>query len=201
MARSPWRYRSRLKVILGNTSSHATSLYGKNPSRTVGVREWARNGGRMDRKQCTPLQWRHNESDGVSNHLCFHCLLNSWFRRRSKKTSKLRVTGLCAGNSSENGEFSAQKASNMENVSNWWRHHASQQFRCVIMVNIPSLKLLSVSQVVNFIAIYLSEQSRSHTPCIPSKLLKDQDIFQMSSDWNLQYIHFKSQAKSCIGKN
>ena len=35
----------------------------------------------------------------------------------SKKTSKLRVTGLCAGNSPVTGEFPAQKASNAENVS------------------------------------------------------------------------------------
>ena len=45
------------------------------------------------------------------------------FRRRSKKTSKLRVTGLCAGNSPVAGEFPAQMASNAENVSIWWRHH------------------------------------------------------------------------------
>ena len=45
------------------------------------------------------------------------------FRRRSKTTSKLRVTGLCAGNSPLTGEFPAQKASNAENVSIWWRHH------------------------------------------------------------------------------
>ena len=43
--------------------------------------------------------------------------------RRSKKTSKLRVTGLCAGNSPETGEFPAQRASNAENGSIWWRHH------------------------------------------------------------------------------
>ena len=46
-----------------------------------------------------PLQWRHNDHDGVSNHQPHGCLLNRLFRRRSKKTSKLRVTGLCAGNS------------------------------------------------------------------------------------------------------
>ena len=40
-----------------------------------------------------------------------------------KKTSKLRVTGLCAGNSSGTGEFPAQMASNAENASIWWRHH------------------------------------------------------------------------------
>ena len=44
------------------------------------------------------LHWRHNRHDGVSNHQPHDCLLNHLFRRRSKKTSKLRVTGLCVGN-------------------------------------------------------------------------------------------------------
>ena len=39
------------------------------------------------------------------------------------KTSKLRVTGLCAGNSPGTGEFPAQMTSNAENVSIWWHHH------------------------------------------------------------------------------
>ena len=43
------------------------------------------------------LLWRHNVHDGVSNHQPHECLLNRPYRRRSKKTSKLRVTGLCAG--------------------------------------------------------------------------------------------------------
>ena len=47
-----------------------------------------------------------------------------YFRCWSKKTSKLRVTGLCAENSPVTGEFLAQMASNGENVSIWWRHHA-----------------------------------------------------------------------------
>ena len=65
-----------------------------------------------------PLRWRHNGGDSVSNHQPHHCLLNRLFRRRSNKTSKLRVTGLCAGNSPGRGEFPAQMASNAENVSN-----------------------------------------------------------------------------------
>ena len=73
--------------------------------------------------QAIPLRCRHNERDGVSNHQPHHCLLNCWFRRRSKKTANLRVTGLCVGNSPVTGEFSAQKAGNAENVSIWWRHH------------------------------------------------------------------------------
>ena len=47
-------------------------------------------------------------------------------RRRSKKTSKLRVTGLCEGNSPVTGEFPAQGASNASNVSIWWRHHVME---------------------------------------------------------------------------
>ena len=69
------------------------------------------------------LQWRHNEHDSVSNHQLHDCLLNRLFGRRSKKTSKLRVTGLCAGNSPGTSEFPAQMCSNAENVSIWWRHH------------------------------------------------------------------------------
>ena len=69
------------------------------------------------------LLWRHNERDSVSNHQRLYCLLKRLFRRRSKVTSKLRVTGLCAWNSPGTGEFPAQKASNAENVSIWWRHH------------------------------------------------------------------------------
>ena len=69
------------------------------------------------------LRWRHNGRDNVPNHQPHDCLLNRLFRRRSKKTSKLRVTGLCAGNSPGTGEFPAQMASNAENVSIWWRHH------------------------------------------------------------------------------
>ena len=44
-------------------------------------------------------------------------------RRRSKKTSKLRIAGLCEGNSPVTGEFPSQGTINAENVSIWWRHH------------------------------------------------------------------------------
>ena len=58
-------------------------------------------------------KWRVN---GVSNHRRPGCLLNWLFRRRSKKTSKLSVTGLRGG-------FPSQRTSDAENVSIWWRHH------------------------------------------------------------------------------
>ena len=89
-------------------------------------------GNQRSRCRWSTLQWRHNKCDGVSNHRRLDCLPNRLFGCRSKKTSKLRVTGLCEGNSPGTGEFPAspgtgespaQMASNAENVSIWWRHH------------------------------------------------------------------------------
>ena len=40
-----------------------------------------------------------------------------------KKAPKLRVTGLCEGNSPVTGEFPTQRTSNAQNDSIWWRHH------------------------------------------------------------------------------
>ena len=77
-------------------------------------------------------------------------LLNRLFGRRSKKTPKLRVTGLCAWNSPATGEFPAQRASNAENVSNWWRHQGN------------TLKCHDVSTNCAGIAIVIR---RSATPC------------------------------------
>ena len=77
------------------------------------------------------LLWRHNGHSGVSNRHPHDCLLNRLFRRRWKKTSKLRVTGLCVGNSPVTGEFPAQMASNAENVSIWWRHHLLLPHTCI----------------------------------------------------------------------
>ena len=55
------------------------------------------------------LPWRHNERNGISNLRPHDCLSNRLFRRKSKKTSKLRVTGFCEGNSPVTGEFPAQR--------------------------------------------------------------------------------------------
>ena len=67
----------------------------------------------------TSLQWHHNEHDGVSNHQPDNCLLNRLSKCRSKRNSKLRVTGLATG------AFPAQRAINEENVSIWWPHHVA----------------------------------------------------------------------------
>ena len=87
------------------------------------------------------LQWRHIGPVGVLNNWCLYCLLNCLFKRRWKKTSKLRVTGLCVGNPLVTGEFPAQRASNAENVSIWWRHH-----------------------VLHFVATSTATNTREHNP-------------------------------------
>ena len=70
-------------------------------------------------KPRSPLQWRHNGWDGVSNHHRLDCLLNRLFGRRLKETSKLCVTGICDGNQPVSGGFPSQRASYAEKVSIW----------------------------------------------------------------------------------
>ena len=103
-----WEYRSDILVI----RSYFTHLMAIRIPR-----------GSCRRVFVNSLRWRHNEHDSVSNHQPHDCFLNGLFRRRSKKTSKLRVTGLCTWNSPVTGEFPARRASDAENISIWWRHH------------------------------------------------------------------------------
>ena len=78
------------------------------------------------RNMSVSLQWCHDGRDVVSNHHPHDCLLKRLSRRISKKTSKLSVIGLCAGNSPVTGEFPTEMAGNAENVSIWWRHHVCE---------------------------------------------------------------------------
>ena len=102
------------------------------------------------------LQWHHNWRNNVSNNQPHHCLLSRLFRRRSKKISKLRATGLCAGNSPGTGEFPAQMATKAENISIWWRHHANQahtlgsQWSTSIILITNSLGLVRFGAFITF---------------------------------------------------
>ena len=98
-----------------------------------------------------PIQWHHNEYNGISNHQPHDCLLNHLFRRRSKKISKLCITGLCEGNSLVTSEFPTQRASNAENISIWRCHHDNETVlqwdigfymtndtRCHVFISLPT---------------------------------------------------------------
>ena len=76
---------------------------------------------------CGQLWWipSHNGRNGISYHQPHHYLLDHLFRCRSKKTSKLCITHLCAGNS----PVTTQMASNMENVFIWWSHQSWATYR------------------------------------------------------------------------
>ena len=91
----------------------------------------------MNRYPVNSLQWRHNGCNNVLNHQPHDCLLNRLFRRRSKKTSKLRVIGLCAGNSPVTGEFPAQMASHAENVSILMTYHVDRSAATKISLQWP----------------------------------------------------------------
>ena len=60
----------------------------------------------------------------MTSQITSFMIVYSLFRHRSKKTSKLSITSLCEGSSPVTGKFLTQRASNMENVSIRWRHHA-----------------------------------------------------------------------------
>ena len=78
------------------------------------VSEWQYRTG-IQQARGLSLMWRHNGHHGVTNHQPRDCFLNRLFGRSLNKKSKLRVTGLCEGNSPVTGEFPAQRASNAEN--------------------------------------------------------------------------------------
>ena len=102
------------------------------------------------------LQWCHNGRDGISNHQLHDCLLSHLFRRRSQETPKLRVTGLCAGNSPVTGEFPTKRASNVENVSIWWRHHDNNHTTPMALKLIARVILVCYScQCLRFISSVL----------------------------------------------
>ena len=105
-----------------------------------------------------------NGCDGVSNHQPHDCFLNRVFRHRSKKTTKLHVTGLCAGKSQEAGEFPAQMASNAENVSIWWRHHESRRVIAIYSMKIESKysDLLSITYSWKYHLQYLAPLFKLH---------------------------------------
>ena len=85
---------------------------------------------------------------GQHNHQPRRCLLDRLFRCRSRKTSKLRVTGLCAGISPVPGGFFAQRASKAEDVSIWWRHHDIFSLFMLSMIKWQSVLHLHYGDVV-----------------------------------------------------
>ena len=100
----------------------------------TGLLAWSRKFHHYSDVIMSPLA---SQITGVSTVYSSHL-----FRRRSKKTSKLRVTGLCEGNSPVTGEVPTQRASNAENVSIWWRHH-NDKLVCIIYRRCAPFRILN----------------------------------------------------------
>ena len=102
------------------------------------------------------LQWRHNGT--IASQITSLTIIYSAFYSGAdqKKTSKLRVTGLCAGNSPMTDEFPAWMASNAENVSVWWRHHfpsldaACRQFWDNSKINSTSDVIITIINIIRY---------------------------------------------------
>ena len=69
------------------------------------------------------LRWRHNGRDGVSNHQLHDLFTQPCIRAQINENMKVPRHWPLRGEFT--GEFPAQRVSNAENVSIWWRHHAA----------------------------------------------------------------------------
>ena len=116
LSTSDWKHRpslidtprSYVDSLLVTTSNHNCHLFdlnyntyicvGKDPHLT-NEPEYC---GRTEKQ--LPLEWHHLSGMAFSNHRRLDCLLNRLFRRGSKKTSKIRITCLCEGNSPVTGD-------------------------------------------------------------------------------------------------
>ena len=99
----PAAYRHILHLVISNIQSQKTTIcltvkicYVNSLYQSTLLLQQKWNSRFRTRHSVLSLQWRHNERDSVSNHQPRECLVSRLIRRRSKKTSKLRVTGLCA---------------------------------------------------------------------------------------------------------
>ena len=125
----------------------------------------------------------------MASHQPHDCLLNRLFRRISKKTSKLRVTGLCAENSPWTGEFPAQMASNAENVSIWWRHHDltfldSHLNYCICMVYLLIFFIhLKFRKIINYYHCYQAISQSIHILAPLTQNIFAGIQYPTSTDW------------------
>ena len=85
----PWFYKLYLFTSFNNTASEASHLI---PVLAIMFQPF------VVRKSMRSLQWRHHESDGISNHPCLDCFLIRLFRHTSRETIKFRVTCFCEEN-------------------------------------------------------------------------------------------------------
>ena len=99
--------------------------------------------GKMSKYVAPPLQLPHARShyndvlmSAMSSQMTSPTIAYStiYSKCRSKKTSKLRLTGLCEGNSPVTGEIHTHKGPVTRNNVSIWRHHV---YRILALVSLP----------------------------------------------------------------
>ena len=150
-----------------------------------------------------PLQWRHNGRDRVSNHQPHDCLLNHLFRRRSKKTSKLHVTGLCAGSHRDrwiprtNGQLRG-KCLHLMNCTYVhvyiWFIYKSKVFTCLCSQNRPGY-FFCLQKMIVFKKISLENRWISELRRKSEKAIRNWNVNQASIFIFFLRCHFIKQHK------
>ena len=144
------------------------------------------------------LQIRHDECDGVSNHKPRDCLLNRLFGRRSKKTSKLPVTGLCKRISPVTGEFPAQRVSNAENASIWWRHHGDTKIRPFTAWKVTTFYIAKGIRIDDFKILIIDKyviRYNCYAKYVRVSILVSMSITIFTCEWNMNEILISQKAK------
>ena len=98
-------------------------------------------------------------------------------RRRSKKTSKPRITGLGEGNSPVTGEFPAQRASKAENVSIWSCHHGRYILCMWTFYAIMHLIICGVMSLVSALQCYENKNNLQLVSSTTIRFCTFSDIF------------------------
>ena len=109
-------------------------------------------------------------------------------RRKSKKASKLRVTGLCVGNSPVTGDISAQMSSNAENVSIWWRHHIITRLCWSTLVQVTTLCRTAPSHCPNYwwyVISWTDPMDRIQWNCVKYIMIFIQENLLINMVWDL----------------
>ena len=115
------------------------------------------------------------------------CYPARW-RRGSKEASKLRLTGLCEGNSPLTGEFYAQRASNADNVSIWWRHHANMKLLYTFQVKCTGPCVNKRYQMNKSVLSNIIYKKYSFGIYFGITILTDSEI-DCASNWVLYTLH------------
>ena len=106
--------------------------------------------------------------------------------RRPKKAARLCVTGLCGW-----GEFPSQKASNAENVSIWWRHHANFNILHSMYENIKTTVFCDGEKSKPFYCQLRVRQGECLSPFLFAMYINDLEMYLSTNNSGITVSHVK----------